>query len=81
VSSVISLVSLFLVLGARPEIGHTLYLPAGLLLMGLAAWTAVKAHRRLLEENFITDQFLRSSRRLRMTWKSCRSRCSTSSTS
>jgi ABC-type transporter Mla subunit MlaD len=67
VSSVISLVSLSLVLGARPEIGHTLYLPAGLLLMGLAAWTAVRAHHRLLEDNFVTDQFLRSSRRLRMT--------------
>jgi ABC-type transporter Mla subunit MlaD len=67
VSSVIALIALSLVLGTRPEIGHTLYLPAGLALMGLAAWTSVRAHRRLLEDNFVTDHFLRSSRRLRMT--------------
>jgi ABC-type transporter Mla subunit MlaD len=65
--SILSLLSFSLVKGLNPAIGHTLYLPAGLLLMGLAAWTAVRAHRRLLEQNFVTDQFLRSSRRLRMT--------------
>jgi methyl-accepting chemotaxis protein len=59
--------SLALVRGLSPEIGHTLYLPAGLALMGLASWTSVRAHRRLLEQNFVTDHFLRSSRRLRMT--------------
>ena len=65
--SLLCLVSLSVITGLSPDIGHTLYLPAGLALMGLAAWTAVRAHRRLLEENFVTDHFLRSSRRLRMT--------------
>jgi ABC-type transporter Mla subunit MlaD len=65
--STLSLISLSLVLGMRPEVGHTLYLPAGLTLMGLASWASVRANRRLLEDNFVTDQFLRSSRRLRMT--------------
>jgi hypothetical protein len=67
IGSILSLLSLALVQGMRPEIGHALYLPAGLALMGLAAWSSVRAHRRLLEENFVTDHFLRSSRRLRMT--------------
>jgi ABC-type transporter Mla subunit MlaD len=66
IGSVLSLVSLSLVRGLSPEIEHTLYLPAGLALMGVAAWTSVHSHRRLLEQNFVTDHFLRSSRRLRM---------------
>ncbi len=67
IGSVLSLVSLSLVRGLSPEIGHTLYLPAGLALMGLASWASARSHRRLLEQNFVTDHFLRSSRRLRMT--------------
>jgi methyl-accepting chemotaxis protein len=51
----------------RAELGPLLYLPAGLAALGAGAWFAVRSHRRLLEENFVTDQFLRSSRRLRMT--------------
>ncbi len=65
--SLLCLVWLSVITGLRPDIGNTLYLPAGLALMGLTAWIAVRAHRRLLEENFVTDHFLRSSRRLRMT--------------
>ncbi len=67
IGSVISLMTLSLLQGLSPEIGHTLYLPAGLALMGLASWSSVRSHRRLLEQNFVTDHFLRSSRRLRMT--------------
>jgi uncharacterized protein Yka (UPF0111/DUF47 family) len=67
IGSLLSLVWLSLVQGLNPEIEHTLYLPAGLALMGLASWTSVRSHRRLLEQNFVTDHFLRSSRRLRMT--------------
>ncbi len=67
IGSVLCLFTLSLVRGLTPEIGHTLYLPAGLVLMGLASWTSVRSHRRLLEQNSVTDHFLRSSRRLRMT--------------
>jgi hypothetical protein len=67
IGSILSLVSFSMVHGPSPGIGHTFYLPGGLVLMGLASWTSVRSHRRLLEENFVTDHFLRSSRRLRMT--------------
>jgi len=67
IGSILALLSLSLLLGMKPEIGHTLYLPGALALMGLTAWGSVRANRRLLEENFVTDHFLRSSRRLRMT--------------
>lgn len=52
---------------ARENIGHPLYLPGLLLLAGLTYWFVSRSHHRLLTQHFVTDQLLRSSRRLRMT--------------
>jgi ABC-type transporter Mla subunit MlaD len=53
--------------GMGGRLGHTFFLPAALLLAGLSFWLISRSHRTLLVENFVTDQFLRASRRLRMT--------------
>jgi hypothetical protein len=52
--------------GRAVALGHQVFLPGLLLLAGLAAWFSVRAYLRMLGENFVTEELLRSSRRLRM---------------
>jgi len=67
IGSALSVIFFALYRWSRNGVGHPLYLPGLLLAAGLAYWFVSRSHRRLLEENFVTDQFLRFSRRLRMT--------------
>jgi hypothetical protein len=67
VASALALVFFVLFHGRDALIGHPVYLPGLLLLAGLSYWLVSRSHRRLLAENFVTDHFLRASRRLRMT--------------
>jgi hypothetical protein len=53
--------------GMGNRLGDPFYLPGILLLAGLSFWLISRSNRTLLVENFVTDQFLRASRRLRMT--------------
>jgi hypothetical protein len=64
-----SLVVVFFVLlhGRDAGIWHAPFLPWLLLIAGLAFWLMSRSHKKLLAENFVTDHFLRASRRLRMT--------------
>ncbi len=67
VGSGVVVVFFVLLHGMGGPFGHSLYLPGALLLSGLCAWMISRSNRTLLVENFVTDQFLRASRRLRMT--------------
>jgi ABC-type transporter Mla subunit MlaD len=67
VGSGISVVFFVLLHGQGSRLGHSFYLPGLLLLAGVSFWLVSRSHRTLLVENFVTDQFLRASRRLRMT--------------
>jgi hypothetical protein len=67
VGSGLAVVFFVLLHGRNTGIGHPTYLPWLLLVAGLAYWLVSRSHQKLLMENFVTDRFLRASRRLRMT--------------
>jgi hypothetical protein len=67
VGSALAVVFFVLLHGRNSGIGHPMFLPCLLLIAGLAYWLVSRSHLKLLSENFVTDRFLRASRRLRMT--------------